>query len=95
LLGRTAVETLIGGSARHWHYPDRELGVIAGTLNRGLGRIVNRHVAPSDGTVYVDETRLDGVKESLTVPVSHVGLPFSAEVARYTAQFLRCGHFSA
>ena len=94
LLGRTVNESLIHAATRCWRYPRRELGIIAGTRNMGLGRLVSRHIAPSDGTVYVDETRLEGAREARTVPVSHIGLPFSADVARQTAGFLRTGNFS-
>ncbi len=94
LMGRTVCEALLRAHERQWNQP-RELGVIAGSRNIGLGRLVNTHKAPSDGTVYVDETRIAGAKEHLTLPVSHTGLPFSAAVARETAAFLNGGRFTA
>jgi hypothetical protein len=78
---------------RRWS-GQRELGVIAGSLSIGLGRLVGTHGAPSDGTIFVDETRLAGIRQHLVLRVSHTGLPFSATVARQTAAFLRTGNFS-
>jgi pimeloyl-ACP methyl ester carboxylesterase len=92
LMGRSVREALLSAHERKWTEP-RELGVIAGSKNVGLGRVVNTHSAPSDGTVFVDETRIPGMKEHLVVPVSHTGLPFSSVVARLTAEFLRDGRF--
>jgi pimeloyl-ACP methyl ester carboxylesterase len=92
IMGRTVREELLVHRDRQWPH-DRELGVIAGTLSVGLGKIVNTHQGLSDGTIYVDETRIPGMKQHLVVRVSHTGLPFSAEVAVQTAAFLRQGHF--
>jgi pimeloyl-ACP methyl ester carboxylesterase len=93
IMGRTVCEALLLSDERQWTQP-RDLGVIAGTRNVGLGRLVSAHRAPSDGTVYVDETRIAGMKEHLMLPVSHTGLPFSATAARQTATFLRSGQFT-
>src|SRR5271170_6694527 len=92
ILGRGVHEELLSGVERRW-MGERELGVIAGDLSIGLGRLVGTHGAPSDGTVLVDETRLQGVAEHLVLRASHTGLPFSAEVARRTGAFLRLGSF--
>jgi hypothetical protein len=56
---------------------------------------VNTHPGSSDGTIYVDETRIPGMKEHLVLHVSHTGLPFSAAVAKQTAAFLRSGRFDS
>jgi hypothetical protein len=93
IMGRGVREELLRARQCSWTQ-ERELGVIAGTLPVGLGRIVNSHAAPGDGTVYVDETHLDGMKERMLVRVGHTGLPFSAAVARQTAAFLRSGRFN-
>jgi pimeloyl-ACP methyl ester carboxylesterase len=93
IMGRSVREELLVPRDRHWVH-NRELGVIAGTLSVGLGRIVNTHEGPSDGTIYVDETRILGMKQHLVMHVSHTGLPFSAAVAAQTAVFLRHGHFN-
>jgi hypothetical protein len=71
----------------------RELAVIAGSVGIGLGRLVGVHGAPSDGTIFVEETRLQGIVEHLVLRVSHTALPFSSTVARQTAAFLNDGIF--
>ena len=93
ILGRGVNEELLGNVARRWN-GERELGVIAGNLSIGLGRLVGTQGAPSDGTILVDETRLEGMSQHLVLRASHTGLPFSAEVARQTGAFLRFGRFS-
>jgi hypothetical protein len=55
--------------------------------------VLNTHRGSSDGTIYVDETHIPGMKQHLVMRVSHTGLPFSAAVARQTAAFLRSGCF--
>jgi pimeloyl-ACP methyl ester carboxylesterase len=92
IMGQGIQEELLSGRERSWPGP-RELGVIAGNLSIGLGRLVGTHGAPSDGTVLVDETRLAGMTQHLVLRVSHTGLPFSSTVARQTGAFLRNGHF--
>jgi hypothetical protein len=91
-MGSSVCEELLVHRDRHWSY-GRDLGVIAGSLSVGLGRIVNSHQGSSDGTIYVDETRIPGMSEHLVMHVSHTGLPFSAAVAKQTAAFLRSGRF--
>ncbi len=92
LLGRTAREVLLMPRERRWSR-ERDLGVIAGDLSVGVGRLLGRMDAPSDGTVLVEETDLPGATAQLRLPVSHTGLVFSAEVARQVAAFLRDGRF--
>ncbi len=70
-----------------------ETGMIAGSKPAGLGRLVGGAEKPSDGTVAVKETRVDGLKDHLVLPVTHTGMLFSAEVARQTAKFLETGGF--
>ena len=71
-----------------------EVGMIAGTLPLGLGQFLGRFDGPSDGTVAVAETRLDGLADHLVVRTSHTGLVLSAGVAREIAAFLREGRFA-
>ena len=59
----------------------------------GLGITLGPLVAPHDGTVSVEETRLDGISDHHTVAASHTGLLFSSEVADLTLAFLRDGCF--
>jgi pimeloyl-ACP methyl ester carboxylesterase len=94
LLGRGVREELLSPRERRWA-GQRDLGVIAGSLSLGLGKLVGARGAPNDGTIFVDETRLSGISQHLVMPVSHTGLPFSKSVARQTGAFLRSGRFIA
>lgn len=91
LLGanRTA---LVDGVA-HWS-ARRPVGVVAGQLPFGLGVSIGALTAPHDGTVAVEETRLDGLADHCTVAATHTGLLFSSAVADLTAGFLRNGRFT-
>jgi hypothetical protein len=93
IVGRGVDEEILNKVSRRWN-GERDLGVIAGSLSVGLGRLVGTHGAPSDGTILVEETRLPGISEHLVLKTSHTGLPFSAEVARRTGAFLRFGSFN-
>jgi len=73
--------------------PRVEVGVIAGTLALGLGRVVTRLPKPNDGVVCVDETRLPGMRDHLALPVGHSVMLVSGRVARQTGAFLRTGAF--
>ncbi len=92
ILGRSAAEELLAPKDRGWKGL-RDLGVIAGDLGVGLGRLVGTGAEPSDGTVLVDETRLDGATDHLVMRVSHSGMLFSAAVAKQAGVFLRTGAF--
>jgi pimeloyl-ACP methyl ester carboxylesterase len=72
----------------------REVGVIAGRLGVGLGRVFGAFDGPHDGTVAVAETRIPGLADHCTVAASHSGLLISADAARQTSGFLSCGRFA-
>lgn len=92
ILGPAASEELLYAHERSW-VQQRELGIIAGTQPRSLGRLVTKFDEDNDGTVAVSETRLPGARAHLTLPVSHTGLLLSARVAHEVGQFLEYGHF--
>lgn len=69
------------------------LGVIAGNLSIGGGRIFAGLTVANDGTVGVDEARIPGATEQRIVHVSHMGLLLSPQVARLTCTFLHSGTF--
>ena len=71
-----------------------ELGVIAGSLPRGLGWVVPGLPRPHDGTVAVCETAVPGMQDSVVLPVSHTGLLFTPQVANEIIAFLRTGQFT-
>src|SRR5690606_34850824 len=72
----------------------REVGVVAGRMALGLGRRFGHLAGQNDGTVAVEETRLEGLADHVTIDASHTGLLFSAEAARQAIAFLREGHFA-
>lgn len=69
------------------------IGVIAGTLGFGLGRLVMPLRGQHDGTVQVEETRLPEATDMITLPVTHTGMMFSARVADAVCAFLAGGRF--
>jgi pimeloyl-ACP methyl ester carboxylesterase len=79
--------------AASWRRPEA-LGVVAGTLPLGLGRVIARLPGPSDGVVRVEETSVPGMSERILLPVNHSGLIASARVAAQVIAFLRTGRFA-
>jgi pimeloyl-ACP methyl ester carboxylesterase len=73
--------------------PGRETGMIRGTRSFGLGQLVGGHDEPNDGSITVGETELDGLKDSVELPVSHSEMLVSAEVVEQVEQFLLHGEF--
>jgi len=92
LLGRSA--DLLRKGLPAWQ-GRAQVGVIAGTLGMGAGRLLAALDPPHDGTVEVCETRLPGIAAHLCLPVSHTGLLGSAEVAHQTHRFLQQGSFAS
>lgn len=92
LLGKSL--DLLRTGLERWN-GERDVGVVAGSLPIGLGRVIGGLQAPHDGTVGVDETRLEGIADHRELPVTHTGLLFSAAAAQLTAGFLRDGRFTS
>jgi triacylglycerol lipase len=69
-----------------------ELGVIAGTNTRALLSQGLEDV-PNDGTVSVDETRVEGMQDFLVLPVDHSFLMWRESVLDQVVVFLREGRF--
>jgi alpha-beta hydrolase superfamily lysophospholipase len=92
ILGAAVNEECIDCAPREWS-GHRDVGVIAGSMGMGLGRLFARLSPDHDGTVMVEETRLPGAKDHIVLPISHTGMLFSAEVAQQTKHFLREGRF--
>jgi pimeloyl-ACP methyl ester carboxylesterase len=70
-----------------------QVGMVAGDVPWGLGRLFHRFDATSDGTVGLDETRMPWLTDHCIVHSSHSGLVFSAEAAGQAAHFIREGRF--
>lgn len=93
LLGRPLVEELLEGLPPERWSAGRELGLIAGTLPLGFGQLLLKFDEPNDGTVALSETQLVGSTGALTLPVSHMGLLWSARAARQVGYFFEHGRF--
>ena len=89
-LGRSA--PLLERGCRAWH-GQAEVGVVAGRRPFGLGRLISRFDCEYDGTVSVDETRLEGLADHVVVEASHTGMLVTPEVVRQAVAFLESGHF--
>lgn len=89
--GRSGEQGLLGGVPA-WA-GGRDLGVIAGTLNVGVGWLFGGFKQPSDGTVTVAETRLSGATDYASFHTSHTGLLFSRQTADAASRFLKTGRF--
>jgi pimeloyl-ACP methyl ester carboxylesterase len=92
---------LLGNSDHIWKTPpdatfpeDAAVGVIAGSMPIGLGRLVGRLPRPNDGVVTVAETQVRNATDKIVLPVTHTALLFSAGVARQVCFFLRDSRFA-
>ena len=96
ILGRSITAGVINEAASTWAsdvVAEREIGVIAGTVSVGLGKLFTTFDGDNDGTVAVAETRLPGLRDHICLPANHTGLVFSKEVAEQTAAFIKRGEF--
>ena len=96
ILGHSLASGVINEPASDWarHVSaQREIGIIAGTLPIGLGQFVAEFDEENDGTIAVSETRLDGARDHLIMPVSHKGMLVSPDVVDQAAAFLKRGEF--
>lgn len=74
----------------HW----LEVGTLAGTLARGLGRLfVPSLPEPNDGVVAVVETVVPGARDTLCLDVSHMGMLLSKRCAVQAGHFFEHGGF--
>ncbi len=71
---------------------DYELGVIAGSFS--IDPISSTLIAgKDDGKVSVESTKVDGMKDHITVNASHTFFPQNEDVQKQTLHFLRTGVF--
>jgi pimeloyl-ACP methyl ester carboxylesterase len=93
LLGSAIHEECVGWSPREWS-GRRDVGIIAGSMGMGLGRLFADLDSDHDGTVLVEETQLPGAKDHIVLNTSHTSMLFSPEVAEQALAFLREGAFA-
>jgi pimeloyl-ACP methyl ester carboxylesterase len=91
-LGRSVAE-LATGTPAGWRLPDRDIGVIEGTLPVGFGQLFERLDGPHDGLLTASETRLAGARDTIALRVSHSAMLLSNAVREQTCEFLRYGRF--
>jgi len=97
-LGRVAIgsavcKELMSSETRRWD-GRRDIGTIAGSVEMGFGRLFSEKlVSDSDGTVLISETKLDGAKDHIVLPVTHTSMVFSPLVTTQIVKFLRDGKF--
>lgn len=84
------------GLNRHddaWAFPQK-LGSIAGTMPIGARPLLIRNDnTMSDGTVTVEETRLDGMQDHIEVEQTHTSLIYNAFVPQQIDHFIRTDYF--
>jgi pimeloyl-ACP methyl ester carboxylesterase len=93
IVGKTILELNARGGLGPWQPSSVEVGVIAGSLPAGLGRAIGALGRASDGTVAIDETRLQGAADHVVRPLNHTSLLFSKTVVDDIVHFLRHGRF--
>ena len=92
LIGRTLMEHNARGGLDTWR-AGVVAGSIAGRMPLGVGRLLGPFPEPNDGTVAVEETRVVGLRDHIVLPVSHVALLWSTQVAEQVEHFLAHGRF--
>jgi triacylglycerol esterase/lipase EstA (alpha/beta hydrolase family) len=78
---------------RHLPVADYSLGVIAG--NRSINLYLSTLLpAENDGKVSVVSTKLKGMKQHITLPVSHPFIMQNETAIKQTIHYLKHGHFA-
>ena len=93
IVGRCIHDLLQCGGCRPWGGP-HELGIIAGDVPLGFGRLLGGLEKPHDGTVSVSETRLPGATEHVVLHCTHLSMLWSPTVSEHVQRFLRTGSFA-
>ena len=66
------------------------MGCIAGVFPIGLNSVFKvGHVAPSDGTVFLDEATLENCSDNLVIKASHTGLIYNKDVVSQCHYFFQ------
>ncbi|MBN1240913.1 MAG: alpha/beta fold hydrolase [Gammaproteobacteria bacterium] len=92
IVGRCVHDLLACGGCDPWNGM-RELGIIAGDVPLGMGRLLGGLASPNDGTVAVEETRLAGATDHVVLHCTHMSMLWSRPVAEQVVRFLQAGRF--
>jgi pimeloyl-ACP methyl ester carboxylesterase len=92
---------LLGKCMAQWLHESRpreldgfDIGVIAGSGGFGMGRVIAPALLkPNDGVIAVHETRVPGMRDHITLPVSHTAMLVSGAVTEQVRAYLRFGRF--
>ena len=95
--GPAGAELANGGT---WPAPPAPFAVIAGTRSRALSNVTSwtvgrrfSHETPNDGTVAVEETKLDGMTAFAEVDATHTWIMNDVRVQGLVVSYLRDGRF--
>lgn len=91
--GPAGQELTLMARAQEQIVPWYDLGIIAGTKNgyHPLGMLCINGV--NDGCVSLESTKLEGMRDHISLPVMHVSLAWSPAVHRQVRHFLKNGEF--
>ncbi len=70
------------------------VGVIAGSVSLGLGRLFGKLPEPNDGVVPLEETNVINATDQVVLPTNHTGLLLSSRVASHVCAFLSDASFA-
>jgi len=90
MLGGCATRWAARGA--RWQRPE-PLGVVAGTIPFGLGRVLGALPGDNDGVVRVEETSAEGMKARALVALGHSMLVVSNRVVALMDRFFAQGRF--
>lgn len=88
-----SLPAFLRGAVSPWS-SQTELGLIAGRSPLGGGQLLGGLTSPHDGTIAVEETRLEGATEHIVLPVSHLSMLWSRTAAEHVLRFLESGRFT-
>ena len=91
LLGKS-IENGLTGMLTKWK-SKKKLGIIAGYFPLASGLLFPIIEGQNDGTVSVEETRLNGSFDHITLQTTHLGLLFSKKAFTQTKHFLEYSSF--
>jgi hypothetical protein len=57
--------------------------------------VVGKHDGQNDGSVLLSETHLEGLKDTVEMPVAHSEMLISSEVVSQIEHFIRQGQFKS
>lgn len=94
VIGNAGHNGLFSNGLRRWN-SEVALGSLAGNAGFGFGQLLGGMPSDTehDGTVLLPETRLEGMSDHITLPLTHTSMLLSEAVAVQTDHFLRLGHF--